>query len=61
MNYTNQKILKRIAVVVSAAAVCTGVIAFSYRHMENKLLPTLGSVNTDKPVIVLDAGHGESS
>lgn len=61
MNYTNTKILKRIAVIVSAAAICTGIVFCSYRYMDKNAVRTIGSVQNDKPVIVLDAGHGERS
>ncbi len=58
MNYTNAKILKRIAVIVSAAAVCTGVVFCSYRYMDKNALQTSGTLKNNKPIIVLDAGHG---
>lgn len=58
MKKINKKILKRAIVVTSAVAVCTGVVFCSYRYMDNKTLPAIGSVQSDKPVIVLDAGHG---
>lgn len=61
MKKINKKILKRAIVVTSAVAVCTGVVFCSYRYMDNKTLPAIGSVQSDKPVIVLDAGHGECS
>ncbi len=58
MKNTNKKILKRIAIVASAVAVCTGVVVGSYRYMEKGALPAIGSVQSDKPIIILDAGHG---
>ena len=54
----NKKIFKSIAVVSAAVAVCAGVVFSSYRYMERDSLPAVGSVQSDKPVIVLDAGHG---
>ncbi len=61
MKKLSRNIIRRLAVTASAAVVCTAVVFFSYKHMDNKSLPTMGSVQSDKPVIVLDAGHGESS
>lgn len=58
MKNINKKIFKRLAVITSAAVVCTAAVFFSYRYMEDKTLPAIGSVQSDKPVIVLDAGHG---
>lgn len=58
MKKINKKIFKRIAVVSAAVAVCAGVVFSSYRYMERDSLPAVGSVQSDKPVIVLDAGHG---
>ena len=54
----DKKIFKRIAVVSAAVAVCAGGVFSSYRYMERDSLPAVGSVQSDKPVIVLDAGHG---
>jgi hypothetical protein len=51
MKKINKKIFKRIAVVSAA-------VFSSYRYMERDSLPAVGSVQSDKPVIVLDAGHG---
>ena len=61
MKKLSKNILKRSAVVAAATVVCSAAIFFSYRYMDNKTLPTVGSVNGDKPVIILDAGHGEST
>lgn len=58
MKKLSKNILKRSAVVAAATVVCSAAIFFSYRYMDNKTLPTVGSVNGDKPVIILDAGHG---
>lgn len=58
MKTINKKILKRLTVILSATAVSTAAVFFSYRHMENQAVPTIGSVQSNKPVIVLDAGHG---
>lgn len=58
MRKINRRILKRLSVTVSAVAVCAAAVFFSYRHMDNNILPAVGSVQSDKPVIVLDAGHG---
>ncbi len=58
MKKTNRKIIARLTVTLSAAVVCCGVIFGSYHYMENKALPAIGSVQSDKPIIVIDAGHG---
>lgn len=58
MKKINKKILKRLAVVTSATVVCAGAVFCSYRYMERDTLPAIGSVQSDKPIIVLDAGHG---
>ena len=60
MNTTSKRIVKRFAATLSALAVCGVAVYFSYRHMEENSLPAIGSAQSDKPVIVLDAGHGES-
>lgn len=61
MNKTSKRIVKRFAATLSALAVCGTAVYFSYRHMEENSLPAIGSAQSDKPVIVLDAGHGEST
>lgn len=58
MKNINKKIVKRFAVVSSACAICAAAVFFSYRHMDSDILPAVGSVQSDKPVIILDAGHG---
>lgn len=61
MKKLSKRIAKRLAVVFSAITVCGTAVYYSYRHMEENSLPAIGSAQSDKPVIVLDAGHDEST
>ncbi|MGN1481138.1 hypothetical protein [Porcipelethomonas sp.] len=59
MKKINKKILKRLACVTSALVIAGGVVVYSINKSQQKTIATLGEVNNDKPIIILDAGHGE--
>ena len=57
MKKINTKILKRAACVMAALAIGGGALYYSINKIQ-KLSPVSAGIQTDKPVIILDAGHG---
>lgn len=61
MENTTKKIIKRLACVTSALIIAGGAVIYSINKTQQKTIATLGKATDNKPVIILDAGHGERS
>lgn len=61
MENTTKKIIKRLACVTSALIIAGGAVIYSINKTQQKTIATLGKATYSKPVIILDAGHGERS
>ncbi|MBE6855258.1 MAG: hypothetical protein E7501_06400 [Ruminococcus sp.] len=60
MKHPKKQILYRGLVVAAAIAVCAAGITVAQRSQPETAIPTIGMVE-QAPVIILDAGHGEST
>ncbi len=61
MKKIGKKIIRRSLVVACALTIAGGTSVYFMRRSQNETIATMGSMNQNTPVIVLDAGHGEYS
>ena len=58
MKNTVKKILRRTVCVACALAVAGGTTIYFMKKSQDKTIATMGKLNKNTPVIVIDAGHG---
>lgn len=58
MKKINKKIVRRLVCVASALVLAGGASAYYINKSQQKTIATIGAAKNDKPIIILDAGHG---
>lgn len=61
MKKINKKIVRRLVCVASALVIAGGASVYFIDKSRQQTIATMGAANGDKPIIILDAGHGECS
>ena len=58
MKKIGKKIFRRSVVVACALTIAGGASVYFMKKSQNETIATMGNINTNTPIIVLDAGHG---
>ncbi len=61
MKGISKKIVGKLVCLVSAVGIISTAILLSGRDSDNSVMISKTYNDSDKPIIILDAGHGESS